>query len=57
MPNDNKAIGCKWVFCAKKNAFSNIMYYKAKLMAKGFTQVHIIGFYEIFAPIAKFTTV
>ena len=37
LPNDAKAIGCKWVFKTKKDSLSNIESYKTKLVVKGFT--------------------
>ena len=38
LPNEAKAIGCKWIFKTKKNSLGNIERYKARLVAKGFTQ-------------------
>ena len=38
LPDGAKAIGCKWVFKTKKDLLGNIERYKAKLVAKGFTQ-------------------
>ena len=38
LPNGAKVIGCKWVFKTKKYSLGNIERYKAKLVAKGFTQ-------------------
>ena len=36
LPNDRKAIGCKWVFKKKTDADGNVTIYKARLIAKGF---------------------
>ena len=47
LPNGAKAIGCKWVFKTKKNSLGNIERYKARLIAKGFTQKEGIDFKEI----------
>jgi len=38
LPNVAKAIGCKWVFKTKRDSLGNIERYKARLIAKGFTQ-------------------
>lgn len=36
LPNEAKAIDCKWVFKTKKDSFGNIERYKARLIAKWF---------------------
>lgn len=40
LPEDKKAVGCKWVFTIKCNADGSIERYKARLVAKGFTQTY-----------------
>ena len=45
------------MFRAKRDATGHGVHYKAQLVAKGFAQVHRVGFHETFAPVAKFTTV
>ena len=37
LPNNRKAIGCKWIFKWKLNAVGQVEKYKARLVAKGFT--------------------
>jgi hypothetical protein len=39
LPKGVKAIGCKWIYKTKKDSNGNIDRYKAKLVAKGFTQI------------------
>ena len=53
MPQGAKAIGCKWVYKTKRDSLDNIERYKAKLVAKGFTQKEGIDYKETFSPVFK----
>ncbi|RVW82846.1 Retrovirus-related Pol polyprotein from transposon TNT 1-94 [Vitis vinifera] len=53
LPDGAKAIGCKWAFKTKKDSLGNIERYKAKLVAKGFTQNEGIDYNETFSPVSK----
>lgn len=56
-PHDRKVVGCKWVFNVKHGPDGTIEWYKARLIAKGFTQVEGIHYSETFAPVSKFASI
>jgi hypothetical protein len=57
LPNGRKAIGSKWVYKAKENEKGEVIRYKARLVARGFTQQQGIDFKETYAPVTKLTTI
>ena len=57
LPAGRKAVGCKWVYKLKRDAAGNIKTWKARLVARGFSQVEGLDFTETFAPVAKFTSI
>ncbi|GKA09506.1 zinc finger, CCHC-type containing protein [Tanacetum coccineum] len=57
LPINQKAIGLKWVYKAKRDAKGKIIKYKARLVAKGYVQEQGIDFDEVFAPVARIETV
>ena len=56
-PRGRKVVDCKWVFKVKRGPDGEITRYKARLVARGFTQVAGINYTETFAPVAKFTSI
>ncbi|PWA86893.1 copia protein [Artemisia annua] len=57
LPENQKAIGLKWVFKIKRDAQGKIIRYKARLVAKEYVQEQEIDFDEVFAPVARIETV
>ena len=56
-PPDRKIIDSKWVFKIKCGPNGEIDKYKARLIAKGYTQVEELDYTDTFAPVTKFTTI
>ena len=50
LPPGRKAVGCKWVFKVKKHADGSIERYRARVVAKGFSQCPGVDYFEVFAP-------
>ncbi|KAK9074991.1 hypothetical protein SSX86_003310 [Deinandra increscens subsp. villosa] len=57
LPNNQKAIGLKWVFKLKKDANGKVIRHKARLVAKGYVQLKGVDFDDAFAPVARMETV
>ena len=58
MPKGKKAIGSKWVLAKKQEYLkSNIVRYKAKLVAKGYAQQEDIDYNEVFSPVLKHSSI
>ena len=56
LPPGRKPVGCKWVFRIKRNFNRSINKYKARLTAKGYSQIFGIDFDETFAPTIRVDT-
>ena len=52
LPENYKAIGCKWVFKTKKDSNGNIERFKVRLVTKDFMQNEVVDFKETFSPIS-----
>lgn len=44
LPREKKTIGCKWVFIVKCQADGSVERYKARMVAKRFTQTYRIDY-------------
>ena len=56
IPENRSVVSGKWIYARKIDA-SNSIKYKARYVAKGFSQVKGIDFHETFSPTVKFTLV
>ncbi|PPQ83602.1 hypothetical protein CVT26_001384 [Gymnopilus dilepis] len=56
-PANANIVGSKWVFRAKKDAAGNVVRYKARLVAQGFSQVPGVDYFDTFAPVARLSSI
>ncbi|CAM8882810.1 unnamed protein product [Rhodiola kirilowii] len=57
LPADKTLVDCKWAYKLKFKSDGSLERYKARLVARGFTQVEGLDYHETFAPVAKMTTI
>lgn len=57
LPKGKKAIGCKWVYKVKCKPNGEIEKFKSRLVAKGYNQIEGLDYKDLFAPVAKLSTV
>ena len=51
LPKGRKVVGCRWVFKTKTGSTGEIVRYKARLVARGFSQVKGADYNETFSPV------
>jgi hypothetical protein len=58
LPAERKTVGCKWVFAKKRDENGQVIHYKARLVAQGFSQKPGIDYDNngTFAPVMHFET-
>jgi hypothetical protein len=55
-PTDTNVVDCKWVLRVKLGSEGEFEKLKARLVARGFTQVEGVNYFKRYAPVAKPTT-
>ncbi|GJS04394.1 retrotransposon protein, putative, ty1-copia subclass [Tanacetum coccineum] len=53
LPPNAKTVGSKWLFKKKTDMYGNVHTYKARFVAKGYTQTYGIDYEESFSPVAE----
>lgn len=53
LPEGRKAVTCKWVFHIKQDEDRNITKYKARLVARGFSQIPGIDYLDTYSPVVR----
>lgn len=57
LPEERKAIACKWVFRVKYDQQGKVDRFKGRLVAKGFSQKYGIDYDETYSPVVRFTSI
>ena len=56
-PRDMNIVTCRWIFTVKYNPDGTINRYKARLVARGFTQTYGIDYKETFSPVVRLNSI
>lgn len=56
LPNEKRAVRCKWVFTIKQTSEGKVDRYKQDWLQKGYSKTYEIDYDETFAPLEKMST-
>jgi hypothetical protein len=56
-PIDKSMVGSRWIYKVKQVAVGSVEKYKARFVARGFSQIEGINYGETFAPIARYSSI
>ena len=56
LPKGQRLVGVKWIFKIKTQADGSLDKFKARLVARGFSQIEGKDFFKTFAPVTDYTT-
>src|SRR5437667_775970 len=57
LPLNRQVIGTKWVLKKKRDGIDNVTRYKARVVAKGYSQIAGLDFTETFAPVVRIESI
>jgi hypothetical protein len=57
LPDGANVVGSKWVFRIKKDTTGHVVRYKAHLVAQGFLQVEGVDYFDMYAPVARLSSI
>ena len=57
MPQGKKVVGSRWIYKVKHTTNGGVEKYKARFVAKGFSQKEGIDYAKTFAPVARYSSI